>query len=88
MRICKTCPEQNPECFGKLKKSSDGLRSECKSCRNKKSRDEYIIEPQLFLDRKNKWKRENLDAYKESTHLRPYDAIENIKKGNKINDDC
>jgi hypothetical protein len=51
-KICNSCSEKkNRSCYGKLKSSSDGLRSTCKLCRRKKHLSECDVN---FIKRRDK----------------------------------
>lgn len=60
MKICNKCKrELGLDKFGKLKSAKDGLRYECKECRNALTREDYNKNPDKYLISSKKWKREH-----------------------------
>lgn len=65
-KTCTTCrKEKHHSKFGRMSSSKDGLRGECKSCRNLKSRMRYARDPEFRLSesiRHNKIYQKNKDV--------------------------
>ena len=66
-KVCSTCKEEKPlSAFHKDRCRKDGLRFECKSCKNKKSKKHYQENRDVILERKKEYRQENRDAVLES----------------------
>ena len=65
-KVCSTCKEEKPlSAFHKDRCRKDGLRFECKSCKNKKSKKHYQENRDVILERGRKYRQENRDAIAE-----------------------
>ncbi len=61
-KVCKTCHEPKPlMAFGKQKAMKDGLRPQCKECRNAEGRKYYRENKEYRLAQSAEWQRNNPD---------------------------
>ena len=55
-KLCSSCKkEKSFEFFGKLKSKKDGLRDQCKECRNEATRSEYKKDKSRFRERSKRY---------------------------------
>lgn len=66
MKTCTRCFDVKAlSDFGAFKASRDGLKSECKSCANNRSKEYRVANAQLISDRDKKYRADNIDTIKE-----------------------
>jgi hypothetical protein len=60
LKVCKTCKEEKPlSAFYKDRLGKDGLRNDCKSCTNKKSKKHYQKNRDSISEQKKTWRKAN-----------------------------
>lgn len=68
MKKCTKCLEDKPRSeFYKDNKAKDGLRSDCKSCAQDKSKQYYLKNKDRVIEASQQWSRENKDRVSESS---------------------
>ena len=55
-KVCSTCKETKPlSAFGRDRKNKDGLKSQCKACKNSGNREQYKADLEESRNRRREW---------------------------------